>query len=72
FSAVILKSCGGQDCRELNFDKKWSVYAGKENADIVDVNDGKSYVTIQPKQAGTFIPLSPPPSPAPAGRPVPR
>ena len=55
FAAVIKKSCIGQDCSEESFVKKWEIISGNDNGDIVDVNHGKGIVTVQPKNAGSFV-----------------
>ena len=55
FGAVIVKSCNGQDCSEKNLAKKWEIVSGENNADITKVNDEKGYVTVKPKNAGSFV-----------------
>jgi hypothetical protein len=57
FAALVQKSCTGPagQCGAGTVTHSWDIAAGKENADIADENHTKSFVTIQPKNAGKFI-----------------
>ncbi|MFZ1306302.1 MAG: hypothetical protein WAR80_10695, partial [Ferruginibacter sp.] len=55
YVALVKRSCSGKDCNEKSVTYKWEIVSGKENADILDKTHTKSIVTVQPKNAGTFI-----------------
>ena len=55
YQAVMKRTCSGQECSEKNLSKKWEIVSGNDNGEIVDTDHGKGIVTIQPKNAGTFI-----------------
>ncbi|MFZ1371980.1 MAG: hypothetical protein WAR78_16465, partial [Ferruginibacter sp.] len=55
YVALIKKNCSGKECTEKSITNKWEIVSGKENADILDKTHTKTIVTVQPKNAGTFV-----------------